>query len=262
MPLGTGWTQLSAQIFNEVLPNGIVWSNGLPYLNFSKVASRNKINSLVATFGWEGMIGIFCSGDGGPDRVPDFIMHRSEFPVVVTPGAPNITVVGNTGNRTYSYVIQALNAQDKELGPPSVVGSINNGNVNLSGSNFNLVTWSSVENATKYRVYRTVNGGNNPSTGKTGLIGVVATTSIADTALVGNGSSPNVLTDMVYLQNILDGILTLVYADSSGARSIWVNTHWWNVTLPYTPRIDKVGNYQFQIANNPPGNPPWWQAYN
>ncbi len=262
MPLGTGWAQLTQERYNEVLPDGQIWSNGLPYLNFTKVSSRTKIDSLVATFGWEGMIGIFCSGDDGPNGVTDFILHRSEFPVILTPPAPSISINGNSGNRTYSYVVQGLNSDDKEVSTFSVTGSIGNGNANLSSNNSNTVSWGSIYNATKYRVYRTVNTGNNPSTGKTGLIGIVTGVSLTDTGLVGDGTSPISVADTVCMQNVLDNILKGVYVDSSGARSVWLNTHFWNLTLPYIPRISGVGNYNFQISDTPPGNPPWWREYN
>lgn len=264
MPLCSGWSQLTQQIYNELLPEGQTWSNGLPYLNFTKLSSRTKIDSLVATYGWSNMIGIFCSGDGGPIRVPDFILHKTEFPIITIPSAPFVSSIGNTGNRTYSYVIQGLNVDDKVVSPLSLVGSIANGNVNLNGTNYNVVSWNAVDNATKYQIFRTVNTGNNPTTGKLGLIATVNTTTLNDTGLIGDGILPSNVTELVCIQNVLDNIIKNIYVGAFGARSIWLNTHFWNYrpnrTL-YTPRIDKQGDFNINVSDDPPGNPPWWKYY-
>ena len=71
MPNITGsWCTLPQAAFEEKAADGV------SFLHFRKAASRTSITALAATFGWP-LIGHFISGSG---EVPDFVLHRSEFP--------------------------------------------------------------------------------------------------------------------------------------------------------------------------------------
>ncbi len=264
MPLIYGnWLTLPQEVLSETLPTGITWPDGSNYLHFNKPGSRTKIDSLVATYGWSGMIGVFISASGGPSGPPDYILHRSEFPQVGSAPTPSISLQGNNGNRTYSYVVQALNGDGKEVSLASATATTTSGNVNLGSSNFNRVSWTAVSDAAIYNVYRTANTGNNPSTGKTGLIASTSSLTLDDTGLTGDGTSPTSPTLMALWQNVLDYRVKVLYADAiSGARSFWPNFHAWvyqSNPLLWTPRYFGSGDYSFQVSDNPPGNPPWWQ---
>jgi hypothetical protein len=106
---------------------------------------------------------------------------------LATPGTPTITTVGTTGATTWKYRIAAVSANGG-ITAASAEGSTTsaNGNATLTGSNLQRLSWTAVNGAVSYKVYRTAVG-TSPAT--TGLIATVSVTALDDTGLVGDGSS-------------------------------------------------------------------------
>ncbi|MBT9168548.1 MAG: hypothetical protein DDT19_01895 [Syntrophomonadaceae bacterium] len=94
------------------------------------------------------------------------------------PGAPVITPQGITGTTTWGYRITARSSVGETLA--SIEGRTTTGNATLSTTNFNRITWSAVDGAVDYRIYRTTAGGT-PTT--TGLIGTTTSLTFDDTGL-------------------------------------------------------------------------------
>ena len=95
------------------------------------------------------------------------------------PTAPVVTHGGTLGTTTYGYQITALNDLGETTGSNEGTSAI--GNASLSGTNWNIVSWSAVEHCTGYKVYR-VTGGVAPR-----LIATVASTTLVihDIGLIG-----------------------------------------------------------------------------
>ena len=100
-------------------------------------------------------------------------------PQVSQPLAPVMTHGGTTGTTTYGYKITAINGFGETT--PSPEGTSPMGNAVLSGTNWNIVSWSAVEGASGYKVYRTT-GGSVPT-----LVATVAATTLV-VHDVGQGS--------------------------------------------------------------------------
>jgi hypothetical protein len=96
-----------------------------------------------------------------------------------------VTTSGVTGATNYVYEIVGVNAAGNILPPPYGVGYTNSGNVTLSGSNFNVVSWPSISGAVSYNVYRSV------GTAAQGLITNTASTTYNDTGAAASGSIPS-----------------------------------------------------------------------
>lgn len=107
--------------------------------------------------------------------------------LIVSASAPSVTNFGTPGATTVSYKILALQ-RDGGYNVASGAGTTTTANATLNGSNYNIVTWDAVENATGYVVYRTAAGGT-PST--TGVIGSTASgvLTLNDTGLAGDGTT-------------------------------------------------------------------------
>ena len=86
------------------------------------------------------------------------------------PLAPVLTHGGTVGTTTYGYKITAINTFGETT--PSPEGTSAAGNAVLSGTNWNIVSWSAVEGCTGYKVYRTT-GGAVPT-----LVATVASTTL------------------------------------------------------------------------------------
>lgn len=86
------------------------------------------------------------------------------------PNAPVVTHGGAVGQTTYGYRITATNEWGETIG--SVQGTSTYGNATLSATNWNIVSWSYVQNATGYKVYRTA----GPGAGV--VIAIVASTTL------------------------------------------------------------------------------------
>ena len=81
-------------------------------------------------------------------------------PAIKAPNAPVLTHGGTTGSTTYGYTITALNAFGETNGSPEGRSAV--GNATLTGTNWNIISWSAVEGCTGYRVYRTTGGATPP----------------------------------------------------------------------------------------------------
>ena len=105
--------------------------------------------------------------------------------------APTVTPQGTTGASTWTYKIEAINADQTSIA--SAGGSTATGNATLSSSNFNRITWTAVTGATSYRIYRTAVA-TSPTT--TGVIAVVGTVlQLDDTGLAGDSATaPSAIT--------------------------------------------------------------------
>ena len=77
-------------------------------------------------------------------------------PPISQPSAPVLTHGGTPGSTTYGYQITALDTFGETT--PSVEGTSAVGPATLSGTNWNIVSWSAVEGAVSYKVYRTTGG--------------------------------------------------------------------------------------------------------
>lgn len=102
--------------------------------------------------------------------------------LINTPGAPTVAVIGVAGAATYTYALVAKQANGNST-VAGATGTTSTGNATLSSTNLNRLTWTAVDNATSYDVYRTVGGA------ATGKIGNVATTTIDDTGLTADGTT-------------------------------------------------------------------------
>ena len=72
------------------------------------------------------------------------------------PTTPVITHGGSLGTTTYGYQISALNDLGETTLSPEGTSTL--GFATLSGTNWNIISWSAVEGCTGYKVYRTAGG--------------------------------------------------------------------------------------------------------
>jgi hypothetical protein len=84
------------------------------------------------------------------------------IPELPAPQAPVVTHGGTTGTTQYGYTITAINENGETVGSLQGVSAF--GNVELSGVNWNIVSWSAVPGTGGYRIYRTegTTGGRTP----------------------------------------------------------------------------------------------------
>jgi hypothetical protein len=75
---------------------------------------------------------------------------------IAAPAAPVLTHGGALGSTTYGYRISAINAIGETTA--SNEGQSPYGFATLSGTNWNILSWSAVEGCTGYKVYRTTGG--------------------------------------------------------------------------------------------------------
>ena len=115
----------------------------------------------------------------------DFFSLVSLSTTIGSPSGLTVTPTGTTGSTTYKYQVTA-NTDDGETIPCSEVTSTT-GNATLSETNYNALSWTEVDGATSYSVYRTYGGAT------TGLIGTATETTFDDTGLAGD--SENVPTE-------------------------------------------------------------------
>jgi hypothetical protein len=107
--------------------------------------------------------------------------------ISTTPATPVITNGGTAGVTSYSYKIAGF---DGVVGTTaaSSAGSTTTGNATLNGTNFNIITETTVVGE-QYNVYRTVGGATQ------GLIGTFTATSTTsvfnDTGLTATGTTPS-----------------------------------------------------------------------
>ncbi len=107
--------------------------------------------------------------------------------ITATPATPVITNGGTAGVTSYSYKI-AISDGVAGTTAASAAGSTTTGNATLSGTNFNIITETTVV-GNIYNVYRTVGGATQ------GLVGSFTATSTSsvfnDTGLAATGTTPS-----------------------------------------------------------------------
>jgi hypothetical protein len=105
-------------------------------------------------------------------------------PALAAPNTPVVTHGGTLGATTYGYKVTAINALGQTTG--STEGTSTLGNATLSATNYNLITWDRVTDATGYKIYRTT----GPDSGK--LIGSVGSLILQfiDIGTAGTAASP------------------------------------------------------------------------
>lgn len=115
----------------------------------------------------------------------DFFSLISLSTTIGSPSGLTVTPTGTTGSTTYKYRVTAVTESGETI-PCSEVTSTS-GNATLSETNYNALSWTEVDDATSYNVYRTYGGTT------TGLIGTPTDTTLNDTGLAGD--SENVPTE-------------------------------------------------------------------
>ena len=88
------------------------------------------------------------------------ITQSALAPAIPAPRMPVVAHGGTRGSTTYGYQITATNRNGETTG--SAEGTSTYGPDTLSGSNWNIVSWSAVEGCSGYKVYRTT-GGPDPT---------------------------------------------------------------------------------------------------
>jgi hypothetical protein len=102
------------------------------------------------------------------------------------PEVPTVSAQGTTGSTTWGYKVTAFSDTGETLASGET--QITDGNAALSTTNFNEVSWSAVDGATSYGVYRTTAGGTPSSTG---FVAQVAGLTYADIGNAASGSEPS-----------------------------------------------------------------------
>lgn len=196
---------------NGVTKNGVFSSSGSYYntiqgnifngyggfaislLNSFSGANTIGLNSYYANAGTYTLGGshffpssVALSTTGALTNVPGALNENSiQLTQLGTGPTPTITHQGTAGAATWTYVVVPKDINGF-ASPASSAGSTTTGNGTLNGSNFNVVTFGTINGAYSYDVYRTAVG-TSPTT--TGLIGNVLATSVL--AAAGNNYSLN-----------------------------------------------------------------------
>lgn len=146
--------------------------------NNQKINVKGKYANMdVTTVGTSD--GTFPLGSVG---TPGYVgIANLEATLVDTPSAPVVANIGAAGSTTYSYKVVAKQAGGGYT-IASPAGTTTTGNATLDITNFNRLTWSKVDDASGYDVYRTVGGATQ------GKIASVASgvLTLDDTGLVGD----------------------------------------------------------------------------
>jgi len=111
----------------------------------------------------------------------DFFSLVSLSTTIGSPPGLTVTPTGTTGATTYKYVATAVTESGETI-PCSEVTSTS-GNATLSETNYNALSWTEVDDAASYNVYRTYGGTT------TGLIGTTTDTTLSDTGLAGDSEN-------------------------------------------------------------------------
>lgn len=139
--------------------------------------------------------------------------HLNEIYVLVTPGAPLVAPQGTTGATTYTYKVVARNTTGTT--EASQATSTTTGNVTLSVTNYNQLTWTAVPYADSYDVYRTVGGA---TTGK--IVSATVATTANDTGLAGDSSTAPTVNTSGNL-NAFWTDAELLEIGTRGAKDMW-----------------------------------------
>jgi parallel beta-helix repeat protein len=114
-----------------------------------------------------------------------------------TPAQPKVATAGTAGTTNYGYRVTALDGTGETL--PSTERTVATGNAVLNATNYNVITWSQVQGAVQYKVYRTTSGGTPASTGLIATVtgannvffndtGIAATTTVPGSNTTGGAT--------------------------------------------------------------------------
>jgi hypothetical protein len=141
-----------------------------------------------------------------------------------------VTHGGTPGSTSYTYQVVAFDIFGGYSAPASVTTAT--GNATLDGTNYNILTWTAVDNAASYAIYRTASAGTPSSVGildtltspsfltysdqgASASAGTAATNGAAGTAFVSIGPT---ITD--YLCRLDSGDLMLVRWNAAAVHCI------------------------------------------
>jgi hypothetical protein len=104
------------------------------------------------------------------------------------PDAPTVTAEGITGTTTWGYKVSATDGLGETLG--STETTITDGNAILDADDFNRITWTPVEGAIEYKIYRTTAEGTPDDVGLIGTVSAGDTLELDDTGLSATDAEP------------------------------------------------------------------------
>lgn len=115
----------------------------------------------------------------------------AQFPsvttVIFTPSAPTVTpTLGSATTWSYKVVAKDTNGAPTAA---SAAGTTTTGASTLDATHFNTITWTALQNAASYDIYRTAVGSSPSSTGKIGNVAAGVAATLKDTGLAGDSSS-------------------------------------------------------------------------
>lgn len=102
-------------------------------------------------------------------------------PALAAPGSPAAVATNGTGAApalAFSYKVTAVRAETLEESLPTAAATCSNYGLNPATGTYNTVTWSAVSGATKYNVYKELNG-----SGIHGWVGAATGTTFTDSNL-------------------------------------------------------------------------------
>lgn len=119
---------------------------------------------------------------------PLVITVYDDLPPLTAPDAPVITNLGTPGATPWRYKIISRNTSTTQFSAASTQGITATGAAVLNTTNYNRITWNTIDAANIYDIYRTQAGG---TPGTTGLIGSTTNIFFNDTGVAGDGATPS-----------------------------------------------------------------------
>lgn len=108
---------------------------------------------------------------------------------ISSPVAPTVTQQGTPGSTSWGYKVSALSDQGETMA--SAETQIANGAATLNGTDLNRLTWSGVEGAASYNIYRSAAGGTPDTLGLIGSVDDIDILQFDDTGLAASGGEPS-----------------------------------------------------------------------
>lgn len=136
---------------------------------------------------------------------------------LTTPGSITVTPQGTPGTKVYVYRLVALDSTGTtEAGAASTTLT---GASTLNSTNYNRLTWTAVEGATGYWIYRVTAGGTSPTTtGRVAVLGAVTT--FDDQGSAGDSASAPI-TNTTGLTSPFWSSAELIGIINAGIRDLW-----------------------------------------
>lgn len=170
---------------------------------------------------------------------------------VATPSAPTVTPVGTPGSTTWGYKVTAVTDSGETLA--STEQTTTSGPSTLGVSDYIEVSWSKVDGAVGYNVYRTTAGGSPSSTGFIVQVGR-ETLLIEDKGRSASGAEPTFdSSGIVQDEPGLIGLGSALTADPSAPNQgdFWYNSgdkgiHWYDGSAVRS--VDGIWGTEFDQA--------------